>query len=339
MGRPRKRRTHHQPIQNEENADSTEDVELIIVDQLDGAFYPGPSAANGFSISSAPSPSNASQDTSYIATSDEPRAIDPALAPPSGWHSAHDADLGAYGFDDDPTTSNGLSNGALNGLNPGEIIDHYAGIPADMRNATDPSIPCTCLTQLHGMLQAFQSMPPASFPSSRDPLTRATRLGRSINRCTRCPLDFPTALQTSMLLTTLLRLVVHGYASLLGDIQARAAEGTKITYRVGEVDLANVHLHTGTKDCPMGFTIELDPEEWVAMARKVLKQDIYGNSQNVDCLISVLEELEQGHQAWQLVGMPFSDTDAARRSRHSNPQDLSFHLIQHIRAVVEELQL
>ncbi|KAI4267561.1 MAG: hypothetical protein LQ337_008293 [Flavoplaca oasis] len=332
MGRPRKRRRDHQSIQNEGNADSTDDVDHI-VDQLDRAVYPAPSSANGFSISTAPSLTNAIQGTSYTATSDEPRGIDPVLAAPSSWHSAHDADLGAYGFDDDPTASNGLSNGALNGLNDGEIPDHYAGILADMRNATDPSIPCTCLTQLHGMLQAFQSMPPASFPSSRDPLTRATKLGRSINRCTRSPLDFSTALQTSMLLITLLRLVVHGYASLLRDIQARAAEGTKITYRVGEVDLANVHLHTGTKDCPLGFTIELDPEEWVAMARKVLKQDIYGNSQNVDCLISVLEELEQ------LLGMPFNDTDAALRSRHSHPQDLPFHLIEHIRAAVEELQL
>ncbi|KAL8875736.1 MAG: hypothetical protein Q9198_005944 [Flavoplaca austrocitrina] len=304
MGRPRKRRTHHQPIQNEENADSTEDVELIIVDQLDGAFYPGPSAANGFSISSAPSPSNASQDTSYIATSDEPRAIDPALAPPSGWHSAHDADLGAYGFDDDPTTSNGLSNGALNGLNPGEITDHYAGIPADMRNATDP-IDAACLVSVFA-----RSLDKSNQTGSVDQPLYAVSSG------------FP-----------------NGIADFHAPDYTAPAGSPWITYRVGEVDLANVHLHTGTKDCPMGFTIELDPEEWVAMARKVLKQDIYGNSQNVDCLISVLEELEQGHQAWQLVGMPFSDTDAARRSRHSNPQDLSFHLIQHIRAVVEELQL
>lgn len=338
MGRPRKRRKNDLPIQDEGDAGGTEDGAHVL-DQLDSALYQGPSSANGFSVSAAPLLSNANEDISYAAAPDEPRATDPALARPSGWRSAQDTDLEAYEFDGDPTASNGLSNGALNGLNIGEIPDYYAGIPANMRNAADPSISCTCLTQLHGMLQAFQSMPPASFPSSRDPLTRATKLGRSINRCTRCPLDFPTALQTSMLLMTLLRLVVHGYASLVRDIQTRAAEGTKITYRVGEVDFANVHLHTGTKDCPMGFTIELDPEEWVAMARKVLKQDIYGNSQNVDCLVSVLEELEQRHQAWQLLGLPFNDTDAAVRNPHSHPQDLFFQLIQHIRAVVEELQL
>ena len=338
MGRPRKRRKDDQLTQDEGDADGTEDGAHIL-DQLHSAFCPRPSSANGFSVSATPLLGNANEHVSYTAAPDEPRATNPALAAPSGWPLAQDTDIGAYEFDSNPNSSDRLNNGALNGLNNGEIPDHYAGIPANMRNAANPSIPCTCLNQLHGMLQAFQSMPPASFPSSRDPLTRATKLGRSINRCTRCPLDFPTALQTSMLLMTLLRLVVHGYASLVRDIQTRAAEGTKITYRVGEVDLANVHLHTGTQDCPMGFTIELDPEEWVAMARKVLKQDIYGNSQNVDCLVSVLEELEQRHHAWQLLGLPFNDTDAAVRSSHSHPQDLFFQLIQYIRAVVEELQL
>ncbi|KAI4277014.1 MAG: hypothetical protein L6R38_005528 [Xanthoria sp. 2 TBL-2021] len=338
MGRPRKRRRDGHPIQDEGDVDGMDDGQHA-ADQPDGGFYPDPSHANSFSTSTAPSLSTASQEVPYTSAPDVPRAINPALDSTTDWSAVQHADLPPYEFDGGPIGLGTASNGLSNDPNHVGVPRQYAGNPPDVSNAAAQGLSCTCLTQLHYMLQSFQAMPPSSFPSSRDPLTRATRLGRAINRCTLCPLDFPTALQTSMLLITLLRLTVHGYAALVRDIQAKAAEGYKITYRVGELNLSNGHLHTGTLDCPMGFTIELDPEEWAAMARKVLKQDIYGSSQNIDCFVGVLEELEQRHQTWQLLELPFSDTSAAVRSRHAHPQDLFLQLIQHSRAVVEDLEL
>ncbi|KAL8992007.1 MAG: hypothetical protein Q9169_007453 [Polycauliona sp. 2 TL-2023] len=335
MGRPRKRRRDNHETQDGGDADGMEDGEHT-VDQLDVGYHPNPSPTNRFTASSL---SNASLEVPYTSAPDVPHAIDPALAPTTDWDSGHGPDLQAYAFDGGHTGSNGEGSGSSSGLNHLGIPEHYAGMSADMSNGAAPSDSCTCLTQLHLMLQAFQSMPPASFPSSRDPLTRATKLGRTINRCTLCPLDFPTAMQTSMLLMTLLRLVAHGYSSLVRDIQAKAGEGRSITYRVGEMNFSNAHLHTGTLDCPMGFNLELGPEEWAAMAKKVLKQDIHGSSQNVDCLMGVLDELEQRQQTWQVMDLPFSETDAAVRSRHTHPQNLSVQMVQHIRAVVKELEL
>ncbi|KAI4101666.1 MAG: hypothetical protein LQ339_004900 [Xanthoria mediterranea] len=335
MGRPRKRRRDGHPIQDEGDVDGIDDGQPA-VDQLEGGCYPNP---NSFHTSAALSLSTASQDIPYTSAPDVPGAINPTLGSATDWDAVQHADLPPYDFDGGPIGLGTASNGQLNDMNHVGTSDQYAGNRPDISNAAAPGVSCTCLTQLHYMLQSFQSMPPASFPSSRNPLTRATRLGRTINRCTLCPLDFPTALQTSMLLVTLLRLTVHGYAALVRDIQAKAAEGGKITYRVGELNLSNSHLHTGTLDCPMGFTIELDPEEWAAMARKVLRQDLYGSSQNIDCFVGVLEEMEQRHQTWQLLELPFSDTSAAVRSRHAHPQELFLQLIQHCRAVVDELEL
>ncbi|KAL8671334.1 MAG: hypothetical protein Q9168_004171 [Polycauliona sp. 1 TL-2023] len=334
MGRPRKRRRDGHSIQDDADADGVEDGEPA-VDQLHVRYHPDPSPGNDFTPSTAPSLSNLSLDVPYTAAPDVPRALDPALASATDWDPVHGSDLRAYGIGADHLGSNGIGNGP----NHLGIPEHYGTMSADMSNDPAPSDSCTCLTQLHMTLQAFQSMPPASFPSSRDPLTRAVKLVRSINRCTLCPLDFPTAMHTSMMVMTLLRLVVHGYTTLVRNIQAKAAEGRSTTYRVGEMNLAGAHLHTGTLDCPMGFNLELDAEEWSVMAKKVLKQDIYGNSQNVDCLVGAIEELEQRHQTWQVMELPFSDTQAAVRHRHAHAQDLFVQFIQHIRAVVEEIEL
>ncbi|KAL8847484.1 MAG: hypothetical protein Q9221_007477 [Calogaya cf. arnoldii] len=338
MGRPRKRRRDGHPMHDDGDVDGIHDEEDA-ADRLNGRYYPDPTHPNNFSPSTATSLTNASQEVPYTSAPDVPPAISPALDPFGDWDTVQGADLRANEFDSHPIGSSAASNGVLNHLDHVGLPEQYAGNPPDISNTATHGVSCTCLTQLHYMLQAFQSMPPASFPSSRDPLTKATKLGRAINRCTLCPLDFPTALQTSMLLITLLRLTVHGYADLIRDIQARTAEGRKITYRVGELDFTKLHLHTGTLDCPMGFTIELDPEEWATMAKKVLKQDIYGSSQNIDGFVSVLLELEQRHRTWQVLDLPFSDTSAAVRSRHAHPQGLYLQLIQHIRAVVEDLDV
>lgn len=90
---------------------------------------------------------------------------------------------------------------------------------------------------------------------------------------------------------------------------------------------------------PHGFNVELDPEEGAAMAKKVLKQDIYGNSQSVDCLIGVIEELEQRHQTLHLLQLPCSEAGASCRNPQPQSQGLFLQLIQHIRAVVEDLGL
>lgn len=163
---------------------------------------------------------------------------------------------------------------------------------------------CSCLNDLYSMLMSFKSWPSPSFPLSRGLLTRATNLARSVVHCPFCPRDYPSAVQNIMLLNTLLPLVTHGYAQLLAHIQERAALGIKITYRVGEASESTAHLHTYTPDCPMGFNLELDSDEWAAMARKVVKQDVYGSAQCIDCLLSVVEQLEERQHMWHFF-QPF----------------------------------
>ncbi|KAL9600492.1 MAG: hypothetical protein Q9219_003143 [cf. Caloplaca sp. 3 TL-2023] len=206
----------------------------------------------------------------------------------------------------------------------------------------DPNpLSCSCLEELYAVLMSFQSQPPPSFPSSRGPLIEGTKLAKRIVQCPFCPRDYPSAIQNLMLLTTLLQLITYGYAQLQRHIEEQAARGCMITYRVGDTSLANAHLHTSTLDCPMGFNLELESEEWAAMARKVLKQDVYGNSQSIDCLLGAVEELEQRQHIWHLLH-PFGATAPCRQRPPSDPSKhngLCTQLTGELRRAIDALHL
>ncbi|KAL8731043.1 MAG: hypothetical protein Q9166_003694 [cf. Caloplaca sp. 2 TL-2023] len=335
MGRPRKRRRDSNSIQQAStNVNGPNDGENA-ADRLDDGPCPDLSNGNSLSASTAPSLHTTDDVVEFAAGLGLPHAIDPVLGSSNGWDTAHCSDLNGY-----KSAGSGIpANGGTNSRSDVGLPGQYFGIVPDMQKTATYDTSCSCLNQLYSTLQYFRSLPPPSFPASRDPLIRATNLGRTVNRCTLCPLDFPTALQTSMLLTTLLRLIVHGYADLVKQIQAQAAEGHKITYRVGDYSLENAHLHTGTLDCPMGFNLELEPEEWAIMAKKVVKQDLYGNSQIHECLVSVVEELEQRHRTWHLMQLPCSELDTPAAGRSNQPHELFLQLIRHMRVVIDALEL
>ncbi|KAL8926996.1 MAG: hypothetical protein Q9208_002541 [Pyrenodesmia sp. 3 TL-2023] len=224
---------------------------------------------------------------------------------------------------------------------PTGYSESNTGNPTSLHDADTLGVSCSCLNELYLTLGGFQPFPPPSFPLSRGPLTRATTLARGVVRCPFCPRDYPTALQNLMLMNTLLLLVTHGYAELLTHIEERSVHGERITYRVGDASPANAHLHTGTPDCPMGFNVELESEEWAAVARKVVKQDVFGNAQSIDCLIGVVEELEQRQHIWHLL-RPFSSDASCTREQ---PDDSHKHdgfclqLTGRIRAAIDALHL
>ncbi|KAL8868845.1 MAG: hypothetical protein Q9174_004715 [Haloplaca sp. 1 TL-2023] len=202
---------------------------------------------------------------------------------------------------------------------------------------------CSCLKKLRAMLEDFQALPPPSFPSSRGLLIKAISLARDVVRCPCCPVDYPSALQNLMALTTLLPLVIHEYARLLRHIQDEVDRGQKITYRMGDSSPSTIHLHTGTADCPMGFNVELDPEEWASIAKKVVRQDVFGNPETSGHLMGVVEELEQRQHLWHLL-QPYNvagpDSACHHQSSHcSGEGSLCLQLIGQTRKAVAALKL
>jgi len=157
---------------------------------------------------------------------------------------------------------------------------------------------CSCLPSLYSTLSSFQSLPLPSFPFSMGVLTRATRVAQDACRCKQCPIQYASALQNLMLLSTLLPLIAHEYSKLLAHIDDRASRGGTITFRIGEKENTLGHMirHTGAVDCPMSFDMEMSTEEWRSMARKVIKKKVMGPDDT--SVLGVLNDLESRQRHW-----------------------------------------
>lgn len=186
-----------------------------------------------------------------------------------------------------------------------EQLQIYPALPVDHSttsvpepNSTMSVSGCQCLSSLYSTLSSFQTLPPPSFPYSMNILTKATSVACDALRCQRCPFAYASALQNLMSLCTLLPLIAHEYGKLLKHIDERSSKGSSIRFRMGEHSMDQLHLHTGTWDCPMSFEAELSAAEWRSMARRVIKQRVVGSAGLGVSMLGVLNELEERQRDW-----------------------------------------
>ena len=159
---------------------------------------------------------------------------------------------------------------------------------------------CSCLSNLYATLSSFQSLPPPSFPYSMSTLHKATIAAQEACRCELCPRQFNSALQNTMLLSTLLPLISYEYAKLLSHVDDRASRDESFVLRMGEKDrsLEDMLKHTGLVDCPMSFDLDLTPEEWRSMARKAIRRKVMGSSSTDISVLGVVNSLESRQKFW-----------------------------------------
>lgn len=191
------------------------------------------------------------------------------------------------------------TDGQLN-QNPAPALPNGNGQSAPFLTSptTSSDYGCQCITSMYATLSSFQSLPPSSFPYSMGKLTAATTVARDALRCQHCPNSYATALQNMMSLCTLLPLIAHEYGKLLQHIDERSAKGGSISFRMGENSFDQLHLHSGTIDCPMAFDMDFSAAEWRAMARKVIRRKVLGGSDLDLSLLGLVEELEIRQRGW-----------------------------------------
>lgn len=203
-----------------------------------------------------------------------------------------------------------------NNGNEAQTAKPFSGIPSERNQAdlvfgsdhsnlffpdiigTTSDAGCSCLSNLYSTLSSFQRLPSPSFPYSMGALARATIVARDALRCQQCPTVYATALQNLMSLCTLLPLIAHEYGKLLEHIDERAARGATMSFKMGENSLDQLHLHSGTLDCPMSFDIDLSAAEWRVMARRVVRQKVVRSSGADPSVLGLLEELENRQRSW-----------------------------------------
>lgn len=221
--------------------------------------------------------------------------------------------------------------------------DHSNLLLPDIRTtSTTSDAGCSCLTNLYSTLSSFQKLPPPSFPYSMGVLTKATTVARDALHCQQCPTVYATALQNLMSLCTLLPLLAHEYGKLLTHIDERAAQGATMSFKMGENSLDQIHLHSGTLDCPMSFDIDLSAAEWRVMARRVVRQKVVRSSGADQSVLELLEELENRQRSWHAKprlaefrhGLSCMEQDCAIDEKHTCLQ-----LVFKAKAAIEGLHL
>ncbi|KAL9026813.1 MAG: hypothetical protein Q9196_004581 [Gyalolechia fulgens] len=333
MGRPRKR--HRENDRSQYDDATTTMINGLLDPNLAATAASDPEGTPG--LHSTALPEAVERDATDISAREYHHTVGPDINLPATWDIVQSPDFNGF-----PFVGADQRDDVDGGENGDTATDNATGNSSTIPTIDLVGISCYCLDELYPMLASFQSLPPSTFPASRAPLIEATNLARRVVRCPYCPRDYPSALQNLMLLTTLLPLVIHGYAKLLEHIQEQAAQGYTITYRVGDPSPSAAHLHTNTPDCPMGFNVELNPEEWAVMARKVVKQDVHGNSQRLDCVLSVVEELEQRQCIWHLLQPFCTDLSLAPRCSHQGEpcqHGLCMQLTGAVRTAIDALDL
>ncbi|KAF2131408.1 hypothetical protein P153DRAFT_364996 [Dothidotthia symphoricarpi CBS 119687] len=175
------------------------------------------------------------------------------------------------------------------------------------RDSTDSTIiSCTCLSLTYLTVTDLQSVSTFSFPLVIQPLRKAMATLETLVHCSICPLDPFSAIQNIASFSALFRAITSRFSKVLHEVDLEAARlaerGAKKSYRIGDNSTALMHMHTGTPDCPMGFDVDLEPQDWKRLVKTALRMEVYGGAGRALWLMGLLSEAEQRQKRWHSEG-------------------------------------
>jgi hypothetical protein len=129
--------------------------------------------------------------------------------------------------------------------------------------------------------------------------------------CTECPTRFITGLQNTGLLGTLLISIAERFSKVLESINVEseraATAGESKKFRLADLNNSTSHLHTGGLDCAASFSLDLSPEEWRSMAKKVVRAEVHGPSDGNTCcpfFMQLTSQMEERQNRWHRLPLP-----------------------------------
>ncbi|KAL1607882.1 hypothetical protein SLS60_002820 [Paraconiothyrium brasiliense] len=207
--------------------------------------------------------------------------------------------------------------------------------------------PCSCLSLNYLALSDLQALTNFAFPAVIPRIRPALQTASTMIQCTQCPMESFTAIQNMQSLTALLTAIAERFHKVLAGIDAEAARleqrHEKKAFRVGDNNPENSHLHTGTPDCPMGYDLNLDPQDWKKLAKQMLRTEVVGGGQNPMPLLGLVEELEKRQHRWHTD--PSMDTEERKKlfgaenmCKNKGDEAMCLRMIGHIRNMVEQMK-
>lgn len=180
------------------------------------------------------------------------------------------------------------------------------GMPANLL----PS--CACLSTLYLTLNNLQNMDPNfTFPFALHPLREAMSTASEVLSCDQCPTRFISAIQNTQLVGTLLVSIAERFSKILTSItnEATRAEEANETkkFRLADLNTSTLHLHTGGIGCAAAFHIDLSPQEWRSMTKKVVRNEVYGPSDGNTCcpfFLGIAQQMQDRQEYYHTKPLP-----------------------------------
>ncbi|KAK4634807.1 hypothetical protein CLAFUW4_00919 [Fulvia fulva] len=244
----------------------------------------------------------------------------PALTPDSSTHSpslAMPPELGSQ-------HSTGFGYGQMFGhhdTSTSMLVDPtLARNPVTISSTSNSGMPqynmqsCACLSTMYLTLTSRQSMDTSfTFPFSLHPLREAMQAAATVLSCEECPMRCISAIQNTQLLGTLLMSIAERFSKLLDHISSESVRATLAgetkKFRLADLNTSISHLHAGGLGCQAAFSVNLSPEEWRSMCKKVVRAEVHGPSDVNDCcpyLLGLATQLEERQNRWH-AGPPPED--------------------------------
>ncbi|KAK1856420.1 hypothetical protein CCHR01_00991 [Colletotrichum chrysophilum] len=162
---------------------------------------------------------------------------------------------------------------------------------------------CACLASLYLMLDQMQANEEMTFPSGLHFLRGMMVKARDIIHCPICPTRFLSATQNMSLLGGLMMSIARQYGSVLEAIESEATTATRLNQtKAIEFQGLGSDGVVSPPDAPSGapgFSIQMHPLEWMILANKAVKTEIYGlDGASKSSFMGLLEVLEERQRGW-----------------------------------------
>lgn len=179
--------------------------------------------------------------------------------------------------------------------------------PAEEPCLATTDISCSCLANIYLSITNVQSSSHMGFPFALGPLRAGLITADKLLACDRCTNELSSVQQNILLLNALLSAIAAGFDKLLRSINAEASraqnENAKKKVCMGDTSVQNIHLHTGSPDCPGAFFVELDAQEWSNVAKRVVRKEIFDDHGTLT-LEKLLSNLENRQREWHQYPPP-----------------------------------
>ena len=167
----------------------------------------------------------------------------------------------------------------------------------------DPRGSCSCLSNMYLAASTCERIDISiGFQYALAQVKSAINTASDICFCDFCPRQRDTARQNILLINTLLTTIASTCDRILKAVSSEAAraqaEGEKKTLRMGDSSPQHMHLHTGTLNCPMGFDVALDAQEWRSLAFRVIRAELFDAGTPAITLERLCSQLEDRQKSW-----------------------------------------